>query len=1012
MICIGVDVGSIGIKAAAVGSPVDDALLRRACGQSGELFLPDGDSWNRPILLSRYRRILGEPARMSCRLIQHMIRCFPPESIAGIRVTGTGGQSLAGSLGVDFENDFRAVACGVGALYPRVRTIIEMGGNSSKYTRISVDEQGHVGISDFGRNGDCAAGTGAFIDQQATRLRYRIEEVGELVRSVEAAASIAGRCTVFSKTDMVHAQQKGYTPPQILKGLCEAVVRNFKGTVIKGKRVVGPVAVVGGMAANSGIIRAIQELFDLQPDELIVPVNGAWMSAIGAAVCEAAERESGLRRFDAAQCARLLETADQSGGYECRESPPLSTEKVTLLRDRARPYSFEGRSLPVDAFLGIDVGSVSTNLAVIDRSGDLIDEEYLRTDSRPIEIAGAGLGRLKSRLGDRIRILGVGATGSGRELVGELVGADVLADEITAHKTGAVFVAQGLLNRGVDTIFEIGGQDAKFIRLDQGVVVDFSMNEACSAGTGSFLEEQAERLGISIETDFASVALASRRPVSLGERCTVFMEMDLINHLQHGAEKGDLAAGLAYSVALNYLHRVVRGRKIGDVVFFQGGTAYNDAVAAAFSVLLNKEIVVPPHNGVMGAIGAALLACRKASHAGVGTRFRGYEIDQLDFALREFTCRACSNLCGIQEFRVQGEKTYWGDRCSDRFRKRPRSDSRPVIEDLFAYRERLFAGDGSESAHGPRIGLPRGLYYYEYFPFWHAYLRGIDCRVVVSEPTSQKTVDEGIEATVAEPCFPIQVTHGHIRSLVERGAEYIFMPNLVNAMAPVSATAAFHCPWGQTLPFVLASAQGLAGLEHRMLTPTIHFQSHPRQVRLELREIARGLGVSERRSDRAAREAFEAQRSVAARLARAGREALQETQRAGRMALVMMARPYTMHDRGANMNLPGKLRQIYGVNVIPMDCLDLEAADVSSIHDNMFWNYGRKILQAALLASRYLNLHLLFVTNYRCGPDSFIKHWISRASNRPFLTVQLDGHRNDAGVLTRCEAYLASKGFL
>jgi predicted nucleotide-binding protein (sugar kinase/HSP70/actin superfamily) len=415
---------------------------------------------------------------------------------------------------------------------------------------------------------------------------------------------------------------------------------------------------------------------------------------------------------------------------------------------------------------------------------------------------------------------------------------------------------------------------------------------------------------------------------------------------------------------------------------------------------------------VIGAIGAALLACRKASQTGVGTRFRGYKIDQLDYALREFTCRGCPNLCGIREFSVQGEKTYWGDRCSDRFRRRPRSDRRPVIGDLFAYREELFTENGKGSPHGPRIGLPRGLYYYDYYPFWRAYLTGIGCDVVTSEPTSEKTVDQGIEATMAEPCFPIQVAHGHVRSLMERGTEYIFMPNVVSALAPSPGTAAFHCPWGQTLPFVLASAQGLAGVRDRILMPTIHFQDHPRKVQRELREVAGKLGISARRSDRAAQKAFETQRSVSTRLFQAGRQALRKLDDSGQMALVMVARPYTLHDRGSNMNLPGKLRQIYGINVIPMDCLELETTDVSSIHPNMFWNYGRRILQAAWVAGQHPNLHILFLTNYRCGPDSFIKHWVSRTSEKPFLTVQLDGHHNDAGVLTRCEAYLASKGFL
>jgi predicted CoA-substrate-specific enzyme activase len=220
-----------------------------------------------------------------------------------------------------------------------------------------------------------------------------------------------------------------------------------------------------------------------------------------------------------------------------------------------------------------------------------------------------GLRDIESELGGRIEIRGVGATGSGRELIGELVGADTVNDEITAHKTGATFIGQKMLGGRVpDTIFEIGGQDSKYISLQDGVVVDFTMNEACAAGTGSFLEERAEELDIAIVNEFAELALSSSAPIRLGERCTVFMERDVNDYLQRGASKADLVAGLAFSVVYNYINRVVRGRKIGDCVFFQGGTAYNDAVAAAFSAVTGKEIVVPPFNGVMGAIGSALLA--------------------------------------------------------------------------------------------------------------------------------------------------------------------------------------------------------------------------------------------------------------------------------------------------------------------------------------------------------------------------------------------------------------------
>ena len=796
MIYIGIDVGSIGIKAAAVGSSEDRNILENACCSGDDFLSMNGGIDGHPVLLSKYQRILGQPARRVQCILGDMLRLFPREAVGGIRLTGAGGQSLAGTLGIGFDNELNSLVRGVGAQYPEAHTIIEMGGNSSKYILVSSNGDHRMGILDYEKNGDCAAGTGSFMDQQASRLQYTVEEIGHHVLSVDAFPTIAGRCTVFSKTDMVHAQQRGYTPPQILKGLCEAVVRNFKGTVFKGKRIAPPVVVAGGMAANSGIIQAIQNVFSIGIEDIIVPDSHSWLSAIGAGLNEADTDGNGVLRPNIEGCLETLAKVLQEETYVCEGSPALSTNHLLLLRDRTEAYSFDNRVLPVEAYLGIDVGSVSTNFAVLDAQGNLIHSIYLRTNSRPIDVVRNGLTQIQEKLADKIRIKGVGTTGSGRDLIGCIVGADAVYDEITSHKAGATFVSNTYLNSDVDTIFEIGGQDAKFIRIEKGIVVDFSMNEACSAGTGSFLEEQAERLDIKIESEFSSLALGAKMPTPLGERCTVFMEKDLINHLRQGADKSDLAAGLAYSVALNYLNRVVQGRKIGDVIFFQGGVAYNDAVAAAFSSLLRKKIVVPPYNGVIGAIGVAILTCQKLKKTEKETGFKGYDLGKVDYELREHTCQGCSNNCTVQEIRVEKERTYWGDKCSNKFRRRPKTDQRAVVPDLISLREEWFNEEKPAPASGPEIGIPLCMYSYEYLPFWRAYFHEIGCRTFVSEVTNRKVAERGIETAMAEPCFPIQVAHGHVYSLREKNPDYIFMPNLMNAGSPVPGYAVLSLPLG------------------------------------------------------------------------------------------------------------------------------------------------------------------------------------------------------------------------
>ncbi len=1015
-VCVGIDVGAVSVKTAILGEAEDRDDLDRLARDGEFTWLPR----SQPLLVSRYRRALGDPLGTAEAMVAAVQKHLRDIRWDRILVTGSGASLLQDRWSLDRVNEFKAIAEAAGFLLPEVATVFEMGGESSKFLRLERDpSSGRVSILDYETNGDCAAGTGSFIDQQATRLRYDVEEVGRIACSSGSAARIAGRCSVFAKSDMIHAQQKGYAPPQILRGLCDAVARNFKGSITKGKPALPPVAFIGGLAKNQGVVQALRDLFKFDERQLFVPEAYAWFGAIGAALwcAELAGRSTiggGPHRLRVARTddsARVVACGGEGGNGAT--SRPLSLENVLLLRDRVRPYRLPDNGTVQDAYLGIDVGSVSTNLAVLNDAAEVMHEIYVRTEGRPIEVVSAGLQSIARALGTRIRILGVGATGSGRELIGELVGADTINDEITAHKTGAMYISRAILGEEVDTIFEIGGQDSKFIAVENGVVVDFAMNEACAAGTGSFLEEQAERLGIAIKEEFARLAFQSRNPVRLGERCTVFMEQDVNAWQQRGATREDLVAGLAYSVALNYLNRVVRQRRIGSVIYFQGGTAYNDAVAAAFAGILGKRIIVPPHNGVVGAIGMALMAREKVRGTGGPSTFRGFDLGAVRYTLREFVCKACSNICDMQEFTVEGIKTYWGDKCSDKFRKRSRTERRPVIPDLMAVRrQRLLEGYAGPVGPGPRVGIPQAMFFHDRFPFWRAFLETLGCSVILSDETNRKIAHDGIDLTVAEPCYPIRVAHGHVQDLVERGVDWILLPNVVNAEATPDAVESSLCPWAQTLPFVVQSVPRLAEVREKILAPRVHFRRGEAQVARELLPLGRLLGAGLARTLRAVALGFAAQEAFRAAVEAAGREALATLQAMGEAGIVLVGRPYNVHDRAVNLGVPGKLRDYYGINVLPWDCLPLDGEDIRDVNDNMYWHSGRRILAAGKLAARCPNLHLIYITNFKCGPDSYLKHFLGEACRRPFLNLQFDGHSNDAGTLTRCEAYLDSKGML
>lgn len=564
---LGIDVGSLTIKVVLLGS--------------GE-----------EVLAGKYLPSQGAPLLTVLSALDELFRDLSLERIEDVSITGSGGRLIGEVLPARYVNELVAQTRSVELFHPEARTVVEIGGQDSKILVLEKRDERLV-LLDFALNTQCAAGTGSFLEQQAARLGTTIEEFSELVAQTKDPPYIAGRCAVFAKSDIVHLQQVGTPLPEILGGLCLALARNFCSDVARGKPFRRPILFQGGVSKNQGMVRAFEKVLGLQPEELIIPKYQVLMPAIGAALIAGERNGNGLKWTDARE--RLQRAASEEA--EVGRQGRLKAREVLPFED-----SFLSLNEPTPGFLGIDVGSISTKAVVIDTEGRLLAKVYLWTRADPLGATKECLRGLGTKIERWLQVRGVGVTGSGRELVAQYVGADVVKNEITTQHRAAAAI-----DPEVDTVFEIGGQDSKYIRLEDGIVVDFALNKACAAGTGSFLEEQAARLGITVE-ESVKLALSSSRPVRLGERCTVFMESDLIHYQQCGAAKEDLAAGLAYSIAINYLNRVVGDSPIGKRVLFQGGVAGNRAVVAAFENLLGRRVTVPPHFEVTGALGAALIA--------------------------------------------------------------------------------------------------------------------------------------------------------------------------------------------------------------------------------------------------------------------------------------------------------------------------------------------------------------------------------------------------------------------
>jgi predicted CoA-substrate-specific enzyme activase len=957
---------------------------------------------NNNVLEDFYDYIHGKPFNVLKERLTSLIEQHSASAIKGIAITGTGGKLATELIGGIFVNEIIAQATSTGRLYPDAQTVIEIGGEDSKLILLEKDpSNGHSRLVDFEMNSICAAGTGSFLDQQARRIGVPIEtEFGQMSLKSVDPPRIAGRCSVFAKSDMIHHQQIATPLHDIVAGLCFALARNFRSNVARSKEIKKPVVFSGGVAANIGMVRAFREVLDLNENELIIPKYHASMGAIGA-VMYAHSNKLEMNHFTGLKKLEEYLNADST----TFGSLPKLIESGAKYNKDVHPIQKGGEKTKV--YLGIDVGSLSTNVVLIDEQHRVIARRYLPTAGKPLEAIQKGMTEIFNEIGENVEVIGAGTTGSGRYLTGDFIGADTIQNEITAQATAAIDY-----DPTVDTIFEIGGQDSKYISIENGVVVDFEMNKVCAAGTGSFLEEQAEKLNINIVNEFGTMALGSDCPVKLGDRCTVFMESDLNSFMQKGARNENLVGGLAYSIVSNYLQKVVVDRKVGDKIFFQGGVTNNKAVVAAFEQVTGKKITIPPHFDVTGAIGAAILA-KRSMKAGQLTKFKGFGVRNVAYQISRFVCQECTNHCEIRRVKIEGVKKslFYGGRC-EKYETDDRKKVDNHIPNLFEKRlEMLREGYiEKESGKTTTIGIPRALMvYYQQFPFWRTFFEDLGFSIVVSRESDKSLMTESIETMTAETCLPVELMHGHVIDLVNRGVDYIFIPFIVNAKEkPGNKTFNCNCPWIQTYPFMVKAALKGKIDESKLLIPTLHFRFFERALVKEMTGYFNDkFGISKDDIKRALYKADDVQTAFEKRLVEYGKDVLNNIPENCR-PVVLLGRPYNSADPHLNLNLVDKLIS-QNVMPIPVDMLDLSPFNIFKHYRNMYWPNGQKMIAAAQFVSQHDKLYAVYLSNFRCGPDSFIWHYITEElKGKPFLHLEVDEHSADAGMVTRIEAFLDS----
>ncbi len=954
------------------------------------------------VLKKDYIRSNGESIKTVFNVLTDIFREYPEAGFAGIGATGSGSRTVGEILGIPNINELVAQTEAVKYFYPEVRTVIEMGGQDSKFLILKKNKDaGHIFLEDFGLNDLCAAGTGSFLDQQAERLNISIEkEFGRLALESKNPAKIAGRCTVFAKSDMIHLQQVSTPVADIVAGLCYAVARTFVGTIAKGKKFEKPVIFQGGVAFNEGMVRAFKDILGLKDGELIIPEHHTVMSAIGIAIISRKEKNFKFKGLEPLK--DFMEKDKTTGKYRDRLKSLPSNDNAADpdAFNHSALKSYSGMTVPV--YIGVDTGSVSSNIVLLDENKKLLIKKYKKTNGKPIEVVRDTFYEIFLELknfGVNVSVKGVCTTGSGRYLIADFIGADIVKNEITAQAAASIFI-----DKEVDTVFEIGGQDSKYIRIQNGVVIDFEMNKACAAGTGSFLEEQAQKLNIDIIKEFSDKAFNAASSCNLGDRCTVFMESDLVSHQQKGADKDQLIAGLAYSIVENYLNKVVLGKPIGAHILFQGGVALNKAVVSAFEAILSKKIIIPEHNEVTGAIGSALIAFKNKGQS----KFAGFDLTGRKYFQESFICQKCSNLCDVNKVTVEQEPShYYGARC-DIFE----IDKTKVKkeENFFKFRkELLFEGYSAENEADfskPRVGIPLCLETYDLFPFYKEFFTKLGLTVILSDETNRPIINVSNMLSVTDTCFPVKVMAGHIKNLMDKKVDAIFLPALVNREKNHDFQEnTYQCPYIQGAPYMAKSILDFGKI--KIMSPEIRLSGNSREYSLTIESLVKhlkGFRVSKNKIINAYGLAVQKQKNFFEILKIKGKEVISRFDN----IVVLLGRPYNTQDEGINLSISNKIASL-GLTVIPMDFLDIGEVSIYGEHDNMFWHSGHKILSASKIIAKNPKLNAVYITNYGCGPDSFIKTFFADYMKRkPYLEIEIDEHNADAGYVTRLEAFFDS----
>lgn len=891
-------------------------------------------------------------------------------------------------------------------LHPETGSLLMVGGET--FGLIQFDEKGNY--RNYKSNTSCAAGTGSFLDQQAKRLNIKsIEKFSEIANDNKGSIpKIASRCAVFAKTDLIHAQQEGYSAEEICDGLCYGLAKNITDTLFTSRKAAEPLVFAGGVSQNKAVVKHIRNITKMK---LVIDEFSHLYGSYGACINLIKENK---KDQDNISLADILTEKHKQKSYHF---DPLILEKSNYPDfSSLEKYNYDSKVLPgrtpvetdiyeelsgnMEVFLGIDIGSTSTKAALIDKDRNIIAGFYTRTSGRPLDACRAifeTISNIENRKDIKFEIQRSATTGSGRKFIGNIIGADIVLDEITAHAAAAVD-----LSPEVDTIIEIGGQDAKFTNLKDGRVTFSVMNNVCAAGTGSFIEEQAEKLSVPL-SEYSERAEKVKAPLS-SDRCTVFMERDLNHYLNEGFSVDEVLASVLHSVRENYLSKVAVVKNIGEKIYFQGATAKNKALVAAFEQKLQKPIIVSKFCHLTGAIGCALQSMELTKK---DSSFRGIDIYKNEIPVRTEICNLCNNHCKIRIAEVGGETCAYGFLCGRDYETKKFINQNQSGFDLLKERAKVFAfKPRSEYKEELKIGLPAALYMSEDMQLWKKFFDNLSIRVVTSE-NYKDAVKTGKLLSGAEFCAPMAALQGHVKYLYDR-CDYVFLPVYLEQKSNTKNQRRHYCYYTQFATSIVKSIDEFKQKE-KILSPVVRSLQNNIFMKKEIHKVLKPLCKNNISFLQISSAYDDAVNYVEKKQEGLRRKYKEEIKTSNDINVVLLGRPYTVLNKSMNSNLPDIFAK-QGVKTFYQDMLDYSEKDVERIDSmlEMFhWHFATKILESAEYVAQQENIYPVFITSFKCSPDSFAMEYfksIMDSYGKPYLILQLDEHDSSVGYETRVES--------